>query len=132
MTDSTSRTAGDLTFEEWKRYHPLNAIRKRQIANHSEISRSRRRAISTARKAVKLLRRDFGAQRVVLFGSLAKRGNSNLYSDIDLAAWGIPPRNFYAAVAAVTGISSEYKIDLVDPDSCRPVLRASIEEGIEL
>jgi hypothetical protein len=40
---------------------------------------------------------------------------------------------FYAAVAAVTGLRSEIKIDLVDLESCNSELRAVIEqEGIAL
>jgi predicted nucleotidyltransferase len=56
-----------------------------------------------------------------------------LWSDIDLAAWGIPPERFYDAVAAITGLSPAFRIDLVDPDACRSALRATVErEGIEL
>jgi hypothetical protein len=53
------------------------------------------------------------------------------WSDIDSAAWGIPPDAFSRAVAAVTGLSAEFKIDLVDPEDCRPALRQAIDrEGI--
>jgi predicted nucleotidyltransferase len=70
---------------------------------------------------------------VVAFGSLAHRDGFTLWSDIDLAAWGIPPDAFYRAVAAVTGISSEFKIDLVAPEDCPPSLRRVIErEGVSL
>ncbi|MEJ2349179.1 MAG: hypothetical protein P8Y03_05300 [Anaerolineales bacterium] len=43
------------------------------------------------------------------------------------------PYQFYAAVAAVTSLSPEIKIDLVDLDSCHSELRTVIEqEGVEL
>ena len=52
---------------------------------------------------------------------------------LDLAAWGIAPDKFFSAVAAVTGLSPDFKIDLVEPDTCRAAVRASIEEhGIEI
>jgi hypothetical protein len=50
-----------------------------------------------------------------------------------LAAWGIPSHAFYAAVAFVTGLNSEFEIDLVAFEDCRPGLRQVIErEGIDL
>jgi predicted nucleotidyltransferase len=66
---------------------------------------------------------------VILFGSLSAKRAFTRWSDIDLAAWGIPPEQFYAAVAMVTGLSAEFKLDLVDPQSCQPSLRAAIEQG---
>ena len=87
----------------------------------------------TARQAARLLRRDFGAHKVVLFGSLAAAERFLPWSDIDLAAWGIPAEQYFRAVAAVTGLSAEFKIDLVDPADCKPGLAAAIEhEGVEL
>jgi hypothetical protein len=36
-------------------------------------------------------------------------------------------------VAAVTGISPDFEVDLVDPDGCRPGFRQRIEqEGMDL
>jgi predicted nucleotidyltransferase len=76
---------------------------------------------------------EFDAEKVVLFGSLVGDSGFTLWSDIDLAAWGIPSTRFYEAVAAITGMSSKFKIDLVDPDTCRPGLKDAIEkDGIEL
>ena len=91
------------------------------------------RAWEVAQGAARLLRDSYSAGRVVAFGSLAHRAWFNPSSNIDLAAWGIPADQFYRAVAAVAGISPDLKVDLVEPDSCRPALRESIEhEGIDL
>lgn len=38
-----------------------------------------------------LLREQFGTMRVVVFGSLTRCEFYTRWSDIDLAAWGIPP-----------------------------------------
>ena len=80
-----------------------------------------------ARKAAELLHREFGARDVVIFGSLGRRGGFTPWSDIDLAAKGISPTRFYEAVGIVTGISAEFKIDLVDLESCASSLRKKIE-----
>jgi len=42
------------------------------------------------------------------------------WSDVDLAAWGIEGTAFYKAVAAVGDLTTEFKVDLVDPGDCRP------------
>lgn len=72
-----------------------------------------------ARRAAALLKASFGAKKVVVFGSLAKRSLFTRWSDVDLAAWGIPDEQFYAAVGAATGLTTDFKVDLVDAQACR-------------
>ena len=122
-----ARTALDLAREEWQAYRPGARVGQAAAAQRWE------RAWDVAETAADLLRRRFGATRVVAFGSLARRDWFHPWSDIDLAAWGIAPEAFYRAVAAVTGISAEFKVDLVAPEDCRPALRRAIEqEGVAL
>jgi predicted nucleotidyltransferase len=121
-------TALDLSPEELKKYRPLEAIKKRRAKQGAEIASRRRRAMLAARKAAKLLRSEFGAKEVILFGSLARRGSFSLYSDIDLAVRGIAPEKFYAAVSAAMDVSLEFKIDLVDPEDCSPAMFKNIEK----
>ncbi|HED03417.1 MAG TPA: nucleotidyltransferase domain-containing protein [Candidatus Fraserbacteria bacterium] len=91
------------------------------------------RAWEVARQVAHLLRERFGAVRVVVLGSLAHRAGFTPWSDIDLAAWGIPADQFYRAVAAVTDISFEFEVNLVDPESCWPTVRQTMmSEGIDL
>jgi predicted nucleotidyltransferase len=133
MTDLTQRTALELPVDEWKTYRPVQAILKRQAVNQAQLDLRYKRAVRLARQVATLLRKDFSARRVALFGSLASRSNFTLWSDIDLAAWGITAEHFYAAVAAVTGLSAEFKIDLVDAEACKASLRSAIDrEGIDL
>jgi predicted nucleotidyltransferase len=122
-----ARTALDLTAAELQAYRPVRERDERQVLERWE------RAWEVACVAACLLRERFGATRVVAFGSLAHRAWFSPRSDIDLAAWGIPANQFYRAVAAVTGVSSDFEVDLVDTEGCRPALRRLIErEGIEL
>ena len=121
------RTALDLTRKEWRAFRPG--------ARASEsLDRERwERAWGVARAAAEILREQFGATRVAAFGSLAHRDGFSSWSDIDLAAWGIPSERFYRAVAAVTGSSLEFQVDLVAPEDCAPELQRAIErEGIAL
>jgi predicted nucleotidyltransferase len=63
----------------------------------------------------------------MVFGSLTRRGAFTPWSDLDLAASGIPPDQFYTAVAAVAGLSPELKVDLVDADRCPARIRSRID-----
>jgi predicted nucleotidyltransferase len=133
MTDMIQRTALDLPIEEWKTYRPIPVILKRQSATQSQLERRRKRAVRLARQAAALLRAEFGARDVVLFGSLASHSGFTLWSDIDLAVFGIPTDRFFAAVAAITGLSAEFKVDLVDAEACKASLREAIDrDGIAL
>ncbi len=114
------KTALDLSPFEWKQYHPFTAGGRRYSMSARNV------AGNIARELVKR----FGAHRVVLFGS-ADRGDIHEKSDIDLAVWGIPPKDFYRAVAFASGYSKEWKVDLVDAEDCRESLRYSIlKEGV--
>lgn len=120
------RTALELTREDWQRYHP---DREREAGLEERWAA----AWDVARAAARLLREGFDAHRVMVFGSLTHQAWFGPASDIDLAAWGIPDAQYYRAVAAVTGISSDFKVDLVDPEGCQESLRRVIEEeGIEI
>jgi predicted nucleotidyltransferase len=122
-----AKTALDLTREEWQAYRPGTRATQAQAQERWE------RAWRVAQAAAELLREQFGATRVVVFGTLARREWFTPWSDIDMAAWGISPSAFYRAVAEVTGISSEFKLDLVAPDDCQPSLLQVIEqEGLAL
>lgn len=122
-----TRTALTLSAEERRSYRPGVQMDEETVAERWE------RAWQIARLAARLLRERFGATRVVAFGSLAHRTWFTPWSDVDLAAWGIPPDAFYRAVALVTGLSPEFEIDLIVPEDCRPALRQVIErEGVEL
>lgn len=129
----TQRTALDLRVEEWKAYRPIPAILQRQSATRIQLERRRKRAIRLARQAAALLRAEFGARDVILFGSLASPGGFTLWSDIDLAVFGVPADRFYAAIAAITGLSAEFKVDLIDAEVCKASLREAIDrDGIAL
>lgn len=122
-----ARTALELTAEELRAYRPVREPVGCQPPERWE------RAWEVAHSAARLLCERFGATRVVVFGSLTRRAWFGVWSDIDLAAWGIPADRFYRAVAAVTGVSADFTVDLVDPASCRPAVRRAIEqEGIDL
>lgn len=122
-----AKTVLDLNAEELHSYRPGSKVNVWQGAEQWE------QAWEVARTATRLLREKFRATRVVVFGSLVHRAWFTPWSDIDLAAWGIPATQFYRAVAAVTGISPDFEVNLVDLEGCRPTVRKVIErEGVDL
>jgi uncharacterized protein len=128
-----THTTRELPRERWSTYQTAAAIRQRRQQNAAFEMQRRERAWRLARAAAEVLYENFGAARVTVFGSLANNNQFTQWSDIDLVAWGIPPDRFYAAVAAVTALSADIKIDLVDPDNCPLSLQEVIErEGVLL
>lgn len=125
-----SLTALELPPHALKRYRPAEAIRRRKTLKNAEranLAKRRRRAINTVRKAAELLRDEFGAKKVFIFGSLARRGEFTSWSDIDIAAKGIPPKRFFEAVGTIAGLSAEFKIDLIDIEKSPTAMRKTIE-----
>lgn len=118
-------TALDLTPETLKKYRPLEFVRKRRMETRVEVAARRRRALTVARKAAKLLKEKFGAKEVILFGSLARRGGFTRFSDIDLAVRGV--EDYLTAMDTVLYMNPEFKIDLVELEFCLPALRADVE-----
>ena len=121
-------TALDLSPEALKAYRPLDAIKKRRAKFSAEIASRRERAYLVARKAAKLLKSELGATEVILFGSLARRVGFTRWSDIDLASRGIPSDKYLTAMDTVLYLSPEFKIDLVELETCPPAMLKSIEK----
>jgi len=76
----------------------------------------------------RLLLTEFGAMKVYLFGSLTR--DDEVFhedSDIDLAAEGIAPGQFFkAGVALGRACDYRYRVDLIDLETAREGLRKMI------
>jgi predicted nucleotidyltransferase len=105
---------------------------KRMAREAEELTRRKERAWEDARRAASLLREQFDVSRVVVFGSLTHEGSFTRWSDVDLAAWGIPPEDTFRALGAVMDLRSSVEINLVDVNTCAPSLLELIgQEGVE-
>ena len=128
-----AKTALEMTKEQWRTYHTSAAMQRREALLQPQTQVRWEQAQRLARQAARRLREEFGARRVALFGSAVRLSSFTPWSDVDLAAWGLAPEHFYAAVAAVTSLSTEIAVDLVDSDQCPPALQRTIaREGVEL
>ena len=122
-----AKTALDLRPHERQTYKPDKMFKLRTIEDERKIKTRYQAGWVLARKAATLLKSEFGAEKVFVFGSLLDESSFTLWSDIDLSALGIAVDKYYAAVAAIFDLSSSARIDLVDLESCRPSLRNTID-----
>ena len=118
----------DLTAEQIRA-----AVREREAARRAALAERRQRAWALARQAAELLKTQFGATRVVVFGSLNRPEIFNEYSDVDIAAWGLSSKDWLRAIGAVQDLSDDIPLNLVDMNIVRPELAIVIErEGVAL
>jgi predicted nucleotidyltransferase len=113
--------------------HYREHAQQRRQREQPMIERRRQQAWQAAREAARLLKQEFHATRVVLFGSLARDTGFSLWSDVDIAAWGLAPDDTFRAIGAVMDLETEVPVNLVDVNTVQLSLLESIEhEGIEL
>jgi len=88
---------------------------------------------SKARQAARVLKEQFGATKVVAFGSLVRSTGFNERSDIDLVAYNIAPAAFWRAWCALDRLESQCEFDLIAGESLSGNLLKEInKEGVEL
>ena len=98
-----------------------------------ELALKEKRAWALAQQAAILLREQFGAERVVVFGSLVHDGCFTPWSDVDIAAWGLRPQDTLHAIGRVMDLDAEIELNLVDVGTCSSSLLGTIEkEGVAL
>ena len=98
-----------------------------------EIEQRKEKAWAAARRAASLLKEQFHATRVVVFGSLVHESSFTRWSDVDIAAWGIPSEDTFRAIGAVMDMETPVEVNLVDVNTCRPSILESIKkEGVDL
>ena len=107
--------------------------RRRRELQRQVLSDRHARAWDVARQGAALLRTQFGAERVAVFGSLLYPEKFYERSDVDLAVWGLDERLYLKALARLLDLAPEISVDLVEVEFARPRLRAAIEaEGVPL
>lgn len=90
-----------------------DAARRRQLVAQEEIIARYRRAWHVARQAANMLREQFAAGKVAVFGSLVNKELFHMRSDVDLAAWGMDEKRLYRAVGQLLSLDPEITVDVV-------------------
>ena len=107
--------------------------RKRHQQDQKKLESLYLQAWDVARKAASILRTDYGAQRIVVFGSLANKELFHLKSDVDLAVWGLNDSDYFRTVAQLLDIDPTIEIDVVRMETAKKSLQEKIIlEGIDL
>lgn len=109
----------------------IETARRRRQQEREQLQQRRQQALQVAHIAAQLLRDQFGASRVVVFGSVLDDRTFHAESDIDLAVWDLPPEQYLAAVAKLLALSN-FSVDLVPAESASPYVAAAIAQGRSL
>lgn len=107
------------------------AAREQRPQRLAQMQERQQQGLQVARKCAQILKEEFGAQRVVLFGSILNPEKMWWGSDIDLAVWGLPEQDFFKAGAAIEW-GHGFPIDLVEIQHARPHILKAIDQGMEL
>ena len=99
---------------------------KRQWENRRVDKELVQRAWETARRLAIVLYRDFGATKVAVFGSLTEPKRFRQNSDIDILVWGVSYDKCLDALWETKGLSSEFKIDIINFKSVDRLFRERI------
>ncbi|NJK51819.1 MAG: nucleotidyltransferase domain-containing protein [Acaryochloris sp. RU_4_1] len=104
--------------------------RMRQHQRLTELHQRKMQGFAIAQTAAQLLKAEFAAARVVVFGSLLSEYFHET-SDIDLAVWELPEKSYLKAVGRLLSLS-EFEFDLVEAQYASPEILAAIAKGTEL
>jgi len=107
------------------------AAERRWQQEQQKLSLSYRQKWQLAEKAAEILKKEFGAQQVAVFGSITQKVLYHFRSDLDIAVWGLDEAKFHRAVAKLLELEPSQRIDLVRIEDVRDSLRFVIEqEGV--
>lgn len=124
-------TATELTSEQVAAFQV--AAWRRHEREQKELMLREERAWMLARRTAALVREQFDARRVALFGSLVHEGCFTQWSDVDIAVWGIRAEDTLRAIGAAMDLDGEIEVNLVDAATCSASILATIEqEGVGL
>lgn len=107
------------------------AAREKRPQRLVQMKERQRQGLEVARQCTQILKEKFGATRVVLFGSILNPERMTWRSDIDLAVWGLPEKDFFRAGAAIER-GHDFPIDLVEIQHAKPHILDAIDQGMEL
>ena len=103
------------------------SAQKRQQQKRDRLRQRQQLGLAIAQQASELLKRDFHAHTVMLFGSMLSAERVHERSDVDLAVWGMNPSDYYRAVGQLQALAPDISVDLVEIESASPRLADEIK-----
>jgi Uma2 family endonuclease len=110
MTFGLSCSVKVLSPQAW-----VSALRER-VALEQQDTERKAAWWSIARQAAALLRATYRVTRVGIIGDLVRPQPLNYWSNITLVAWDVPERKGYEIYQALSNLSKEPKLRLLEPD----------------
>lgn len=117
----------NVSLESMQRY--LNTAQARKQQRLAKLHQRREQGLELAKTAAQILKSEFAASRVVLFGSLLS-DRFHETSDLDLAVWNLPEASYFKAVSRLLALSA-FAVDLVEVQYAPPEMLEAIAQGIE-
>lgn len=118
----------NVSLEQMQQY--ILTARARQQQRVATLKQRRQHGFKIAKTATQILKTEFGASRIVVFGSLLSE-NFHETSDLDLAVWRLPEKSYFKAVARLLSLSN-FEVDLVEVQYASSEILAAIAQGTEL
>jgi len=126
-------TALELKREGW---HPYLEAARRHLPSSEvfpSLPHDYEQLLARIREAAALIKIHLGAQRVILFGSLAHAAWFHPDSDVDLAVEGLRGDAYWQAWRLVEEIIRDYPVDLIEIETAGDSLRRAIHRhGVDL
>jgi predicted nucleotidyltransferase len=125
--------ASELTSEDLKRYRET-ARRRVTAFTPTPAERAAREALlRRVRETAAVLKRQFGARQVILFGSLAHQAWFASDSDVDLVVEGLRGSAYWQAWRVAEEMIGDREVDLIELETASDSLRQAIQRyGVTL
>ena len=91
-----------------------------------EMKQRQKKGLDVAKKCANFLKEKYGVTKMILFGSLLNYEKMTPHSDIDLAVWGLPEKDYFKAVRFLLEIADSFSINLVEIQNVRPYIFRNI------
>jgi predicted nucleotidyltransferase len=75
-----------------------------------EMKQRQQAGLKIAQKCASLLKEKYGVTKVVLFGSLLNYEEITSHSDLDLAVWDLPEKDYFKAIAELDN-GQDFEVD---------------------
>lgn len=103
------------------------SAQRRQQQKRDRCHQRHQLGLAVAQQASELLQREFGAAKVVLFGSMRSGDRVHERADVDLAVWGLNPQDYFRAVGQLLALHPDMPVDLAEWETASPRLHQEIE-----
>ena len=104
------------------------AAQQRRHQKAQRLAQRHAHAWRVAQQAAQMLKRQFGATQVVVFGSVLSPKRFHPHSDVDLAVWGLAEGLYYQAVGRLQGLDADIAVDLIEGERVPAAIQATIRK----